>query len=128
MQHSTNLKQGELLSTQNYVNDPNREPSGNAPVIDKSKNTQLIEKEELEGTPFWMIKDEKGYFLVYGELRVTPQYYETAHECKIALIEEQWQIIPRVSAYIAEKVFQNNVNLFIEAQKDAPDINAIPQG
>lgn len=77
------------------------------------KNTSqnnLIERKQIEGTPFTMIKqvmdnDKTKYFLVMGDHRLTePTYNE--EETLQKLLTEQWLITTNVIAIITDKMLE----------------------
>lgn len=50
-----------------------------------SGNTELVNTQEIEGTPFKLIKREKeGYFLVMGEYRITQETDDKEKLIKLA--------------------------------------------
>lgn len=48
-------------------------------------NSQLREFETVENTPFTVVKEESGYYLIMGEYRMSEKNYETKEE----LLEEE---------------------------------------
>lgn len=53
------MKQNEILQAQNNQND-------------NSENTLLIEREQIDGSPFWAIGNkEEGYMLTFGKWQLT---------------------------------------------------------
>lgn len=76
------MSQSELLNTQMNAEDPNKENSG-----------KLIEREQIPGSPFWIIGDEeKGYFLAFNKWQLT-EYMRTKQDIKENLETNKWDII-----------------------------------
>lgn len=57
-----------------------------------TNSSKLIEREQLEGTPFNLIKQEEKYFITIGNYQLTPQY-DTEQEAIDDIQFNQWNII-----------------------------------
>lgn len=58
--------------------------------------TQLVEREQLEGTPFWIIgNNEEGYFLAFGKFKMTERY-KTKDEVIEYLNSNEYNIIAQM--------------------------------
>lgn len=55
-------------------------------------SSKLIEREQLDGTPFNLIKQENKYFITIGNYQLTPQY-NTEEEAIQDIQYNQWNII-----------------------------------
>lgn len=58
----------------------------------KQNSSKLIEREQLEGTPFTLIKNEEEYFIAIGQYKLT-QSHQTASEAIEEIENNQWNII-----------------------------------
>lgn len=58
----------------------------------KLNSSKLIEREQLEGTPFTLIKQEGKYFITIGNYQLTPQS-DTEEEAINYIQFNQWNII-----------------------------------
>jgi len=87
-----NTKQADVLNTQNNTDDNHNK-----------KSDSLIERKQIEGTPFTMIKQENRYFLVMGDHRLTepnPSEEETLN----LLEKEYWRLLITIIAIVIEKI------------------------
>lgn len=73
----------------------------NAKEKNTSKPTYSIEP--ITGTPFAMIKNEEGYFMVLGNTRIT-ESYETQEEAFAITESDMWSMVARVASIIAENI------------------------
>lgn len=58
----------------------------------KQSSSKLIEREQIEGTPFNLIKQDKKYFITIGNYQLTQQY-NTEQEAIEDIQFNQWNII-----------------------------------
>lgn len=58
----------------------------------KPNSSKLIEREQIEGTPFTLIKQDEKYFLTLGNYMVTPKC-NTQTEAFEYIGENQWNIV-----------------------------------
>jgi len=66
-------------------------------------NTELIEREKIEGTPFTLIKQEEKWFITMGDHRITePTKHKNEQYNKLE--KEKWLIITNVIIIILEKM------------------------
>lgn len=77
------------------------------PQIDESKNTELIEKCNIEGTPFECISTEEGHFGVYGSYRITEISGEK-EEVISKLSEPKWDTMINVMCAIVDATNEFN--------------------
>lgn len=92
MSHSTNLKQSDTLHTQNNVDETRN-------------NTSLAEREQIEGTPFWLIKQNDNWFIVMGNHRLTEPTKNKETQL-IKLENEKWKLIMNISIIMAQKILE----------------------
>lgn len=60
---------------------------------ESSKNTQLVEQQPIENTPFWLTKDpESGWFIRWHKYRLT-QGFNTPEEAEQVLENNQWNFL-----------------------------------
>lgn len=81
----------------------------NANTTDKPNSTeQLIEREQISGSPFWIIGDqEKGYFLTFGKWQLTERY-ETKLDVLNSLHDNEYDIILKMVLCIIDP--NNEIN------------------
>lgn len=62
MQHSTTTNQGDILNTQNTIENNHK----------LNSSTKLVEKEQIKGSPFMMVgSKEEGYFIAMGKYKLS---------------------------------------------------------
>lgn len=94
------MEQKELLNTQTNAPNTPKEPS--------SEIEQLIEREQISGSPFWIIGDqEKGYFLTFGKWQLT-EPYQTKLDVLNSLKENEYDIILKMILCIIDP--KNEIN------------------
>lgn len=93
MQTQTGKKGNVTLNTQNNVEETH------------SEDSNLVEVKKIEGTPFTIVKTERGYFLAFGQHRLT-EPMETEAIATHQLIEKGWDITTQVIAIIVEKTWE----------------------
>lgn len=92
----------DLLQSQTNVEEIHNKDSG--------ENKPLIDRRQIEGTPFWIIgSEEKGYCLVMGKWKIT-QEYDTIPEVELQLKSQQWQLILRMIGIICEDLIKTENN------------------
>lgn len=67
-------------------------------------NEPLIEREQLEGTPFWMIKIQDQYNLIMGKYKLTDVPLKDKEEIFSYLQTNMYNIITRIVAIIANNM------------------------
>lgn len=74
----------------------------------KPKSTQLIQKEEIENTPFHVVgSEELGFFITIGNVRLTdPQ--KTMEEAYNMLDNHTWQIITNLIISLVYKILEEH--------------------
>lgn len=70
--NTAKMKNSELLNTQSNAEENNSSQFGDT-------NTELIQRWRVYNTPFTIIKNEQGWFVVMGEYRLT-EIFETENE------------------------------------------------
>jgi hypothetical protein len=78
-----------------------------------NQNYSNIEFRALEGTPFTMVKDEKGYYGVIGTHRVT-ELYENEEECITEVTAITWDRLIQVIWAVVDKFTKVNINEKLE--------------
>lgn len=53
---------------------------------------QEYHREQLEGTPFWMIQNKEGWHLIMGKYRINNAPFETSVDLLTWMKTEQWNI------------------------------------
>lgn len=91
----------ELLRSQNLSEEPH-----------KQNSSDLIERYEIEGTPFTLIKQEGKYFLTMGNYKITTPT-DTEEETLKKLVTEQYNIILDMTTIVFDtimKIRENGMN------------------
>lgn len=70
------------------------------------KNTELIERKAIEGTPFVIIKKEEKYFLTFGKYQISDAL-DSEHEIMEYLLDNSWNIITNIAGIIADHTVNN---------------------
>lgn len=78
------------------------------------QNNQLIEREPIDGTPFYCVGNlETGFFIALGKYRLT-EPKPSVYECMKQLQDNQWHIIMNliitIQSTIEEVKSSNNTN------------------
>lgn len=68
-----------------------------------SRNTELLEKEEVEGTPFTIVKNEELWYILLGKYRLTEGYEDKEEALKEANVIN-WNKILQVCIIIGKEV------------------------
>lgn len=67
----------------------------------------LIEREQVEGTPLWIVKMQNEYNLVMGQYKLN----ETSFTCKEDVMKyikkEMWNLITRIIVIISNNIFND---------------------
>lgn len=64
----------------------------------------LIERKNVQNTPFTLVKDDKGWFVTMGEYRLS-DIFETEEEAE-KKAEVNWETLIPVIAIIVEKIIK----------------------
>lgn len=91
MQQSTQYKQEDILNSQNSTEETH------------NQNSTLNEREKIEDTPFWVVKQEEKWFITLGEYRVS-QIKESKDEALKTLEENKWDLVIHMVIIISEKL------------------------
>lgn len=97
MSHSITSKHADILNTQlNTEENPS------------SKSSKLIEREQLTGTPFWLVgNEEQGYRIIMGKWAIT-EIYKTKIEALLIIKDEQWQTTLKLAGIVAQDLIEQN--------------------
>lgn len=96
MSNSITLKHAEQLNIQN-----NAEQNSNS-------NSSLIEREPVEGTPFWIVgNSEKGYIGVLGKYQIT-ENQTNKQEVLNYIDENMWKVVMIIAGSIATDLINEN--------------------
>lgn len=103
--------QNDLLNTlTNAGGNQHKPPSGNTTDNDQDDNDQLIEREQIPNTPFWIIGNKTdGYYLVMGKYRLT-EVKNTKEEVKTHLLENIWHVILSMIIAVNDANTKQNVD------------------
>lgn len=88
------MKKEEQLSMQNNLNSAEENHNSNS-------SKTIIEREQVNGSPFWLIRIDRGWFLAMGEQRLT-EVMETKNEIYLWMDSNRWQLIFNMIATICE--------------------------
>lgn len=97
--------QRELLHTQTNA--------GETHNLSSSLNEELIEREQTEGSPFWIIKENNQYLIVFGKYRLNKDPINNRKGVDQYLKKNLWNIVTTIALIIAndkldEKSILNN--------------------
>lgn len=93
------MKTQELSNTQTSVET----------LDNKNLNSEIIETNQIENTPFTIVKHDEKYFGVLGNHRIT-ELFETKEECEAELKEINWNRVMQVIWAVVEKFTKININ------------------
>lgn len=113
MKHSTqsqNLQQSQTIAEKTHSKE------FGTLEVDKSKNTELIEKHQIENTPFWILgnKDD-GYFLAMGKHRLC-DLQKTKEQVQDYYNQHQWELIMQVAMIVFTDLYTEQ-NKTLDAQE-----------
>lgn len=74
--------------------------------MNKQEGTELIKRQDMEGTPFTIVKTEGKCFLTMGKYQISEQMEE--EDIALYLMENEWNIIVTIAGIIAEHVVKAN--------------------
>lgn len=101
LQYSMNVEENELSSSA-YFNGQDYAP-------DKEKNEQILEREAISGTPFWIIGNHvDGYFLAFGKYRLG-DVKNTKDEILDYLYNEMWTIFGFYAGILIELTIEDKI-------------------
>lgn len=104
--NSTTIKQSELLNAQLGTDGTHKDAS----------NTELIQRERIKGTPFWIIgQEEKEWFIVMKNYKIT-EGKKTKEEALAELENNKWNIIAAVCEIVTIEI-ANSAGQYLEAAK-----------
>jgi hypothetical protein len=75
----------------------------------KNSNSEIFTHDQVEDTPFTIIKRDEKYFGVLGNHRVT-QLFDTKEECEADLKDINWNRVMQVIWAVVEKFTKININ------------------
>jgi hypothetical protein len=78
-------------------------------LTNKNSNSEIFTHEQVDETPFTIIKHDEKYFGVLGNHRVT-QLFETKEECEADLKDINWNRVMQVIWAVVEKFTKININ------------------
>jgi hypothetical protein len=78
-------------------------------LTNKDSNSEIFTQEQIEDTPFTIIKHEEQYFGVLGKHRIT-QLFNTKEECEADLKDINWNRVMQVIWAVVEKFTKVNIN------------------
>lgn len=82
----------------------------NADANQNKQASSLVNREEIKGTPFFLVQDEERWFIAFAEYRVSEEYKKinaghiTADEAYKTLTDNMWWIIMRMAGIMHEKI------------------------
>ena len=101
LQYSMSAEENEL-SSNHYFNGQDYAP-------DKEKNEQILEKEAISGTPFWIIGNHvDGYFLAFGKYRLG-DVKNTKEEILDYLNKEMWMIHGFYTSILVDLIIDDKI-------------------
>lgn len=95
------LPQQELLHSQSNVENNHNSESG----------TELIHREEIPNTPFWIVGNEElGYFLAMGRHKLMHENVQTTKEVMQYYTNNQWQITMQLAIIVFTDLYNMHEN------------------
>ena len=77
-----------------------------------NQNNQPTQKfSPVENTPFYLVTDELGTHITMGNYLVCDKVFETEEEADEYIMLNEWSLLIPVIGIIAEKVFEDKMNL-----------------
>jgi len=74
--------------------------------LDSTGNEELIERDEVENTPFVIITINNESFGTFGKYRITETYH-TKEQCRVELLKVDWNRIIQITTLINEMLKTN---------------------
>ncbi|AXH73450.1 MAG: hypothetical protein [Microviridae sp.] len=71
------------------------------------KGEQLIERDEVENTPFVIITMNKESFGTFGKYRITESYH-TKQQCRAELLNMNWNNVVKIMSLVHEVLSEIN--------------------
>lgn len=104
MYKQTSEKEKDTSHTQNSADETH-----------KPKST-LVDRIPIQGTPFWQIQTEQGFFAVMAENIITP-VFKTEEELEKYFIENNWNIVSLIILLLIDKKLKDFANTSQKAVK-----------
>lgn len=93
------MKQQELLQSQTNTENPN------------STSSKLIEREQMNDTPFWIIgNQENGYIGTLGKYQIT-ENFPTKEAVTQHIETKVWEIMLKIAGIVAADLIEQNEKL-----------------
>lgn len=74
------------------------------------KNKPLIVRNEVKGTPFTYVRQNKLWYVTLGKYRLNQEGLNTEEDCNTYLIENQWLIVAQLCQIISEYTVNQSLN------------------
>lgn len=79
-------------------------------AIDEMKNnTEMVERHDIEHTPFKAIREQNQWYLCLGKYRLNEHPYKTREEVEKDVNETNWFRLMAIMRIVAEDVLQQQV-------------------
>lgn len=75
------------------------------------------QRKEIDGTPFWMIKTEEGYFIAFAKYRITG-VHKSEEECINEMGREMWNKITLLIGLVHEQIAEEAIKHMKELGPD----------
>lgn len=72
-------------------------------IIMKEKSKQLVERINLEGTPFTAVKLENDFFLTIGKYRISTKSFQKVEELTEWIELNKWEVMATFASIVAEE-------------------------
>lgn len=105
MQHSTPTNQRDILNAQSNTENNHNSNYG---------NEEIINRKQLEGTPFQLITQQGKTFVVIGINKITPDF-DTEQEAMNYIDENHWNITGTIVTIIVEAILAKRTKEMGEA-------------
>lgn len=94
-------KQTELLKSQTNAEETHNSESS-------QDNEPLIEREKIEGSPFWTLKTNNEYIILFGKYKINDGSFKTKAEATKYLNKNHWDIMLRTIMIVVQDTIQEN--------------------
>lgn len=69
---------------------------------------QLIEREQIEGSPLWIVKIQNTYNLIMGQYKLNETPFESKKQILDYVKKEMWNIITRIIVIISNNLAKDH--------------------
>ena len=85
----------------------------NQTVLPENENHEIIEREEIENTPFELVKQNNEWFIGWGMFKLTPTFHNK-YDAKTYMREQSWHFAISLTAAMIE---MHNMHITLKTEK-----------